>query len=346
VIAGPLLGGLIVKHLSWPWIFFINLPVGLGATAMVSLFLHEQVDRKRHALDFAGAATFSITILLLLLGVSGTGVGLWPLALAAPLLVLFVAIELRAAEPILPIPLMRRKVIALSSVASALVGAAMMATVTYVPLYVQTILGGSPTLAGRAIAPMVVGWPIASTIAGRLIPRRGFRPTMLVGVALTALSAAALPLVAGPDTSVLALGAVMLWFGAGLGATSTTLLLAVQTSVDWRQRGVATAGNLFFRTVGGTLAVGALGGVLAAKVGRVPGAPPGAADALLGPDHGASLQPELLGLLSSALEQALHWGFWAVAALCGLLLLVGLPFPAAAAPAKDGAAEEAQVSKP
>lgn len=326
-IAGPLLGAYIVDVLTWPWIFFINVPVGLGAMVMLGLFLHETVEKKRHALDYVGASTFTVAILLLLAGVSGSGLGAWPLIPAALLLVIFVLVERRAQEPVLPIPLMRQPVIAFANVASALIGAAMMATVTYVPLYVQGLLGGSPADAGRALAPMLIGWPISSTLAGRIIPTRGFRPVIRVGLSLAFLSGMALALLTGPSTSILALQVVMFWFGAGLGASSTALMLSVQTSVDWKQRGVATASNMFFRTIGGTLAVGALGGILAAMLAAVPGVPPGAADQLLGPEHGRSLDPALLKSLSGALDSALMLSFWVVAGMCTLALLVGLRFP-------------------
>jgi len=326
-LVGPLAGGFIVKVLSWHWIFFINVPVGIGSIILLWLFLHETVEKKRHTLDFAGAGTFTVAILLLLLGVSGGGMGAWPLLPAFALLVLFVFIEQRAAEPILPIPLMRRPVIFYANIASALTGAAMMATVTYVPLYVQAILGGSPTDAGRAITPMVIGWPIASTLAGRLIPRFGFRVMVRIGVTLSFVAAVALAIITGPTTSVLALQVVMVVFGAGLGAASTALLLSVQTSVEWKQRGVATASSMFFRTIGGTLAVGALGGIVSAMLAGVPNAPPGAADALLGPEHGRSLEPDLLQTLSSALDGALHLSFWVVAAFATAAVLIAIPFP-------------------
>jgi EmrB/QacA subfamily drug resistance transporter len=327
-LIGPMLGGFIVKVLSWPWVFFINVPAGAGSMVMLWLFLHERVERKRHTLDFAGAAVFTGAVLLLLAGVSGSGLGPWPLLPAFALLGLFVFLEKRAVEPILPIPLMRQKVIAFANAASALIGAAMMATVTYVPLFVQGILGGSPTDAGSAITPMVLGWPISATLAGRLIPRFGFRPLVRVGVTLSFLSAVALALFTGPSTSLLTLQLTMFCFGTGMGAASTALMLSVQTAVQWRQRGVATASNMFFRIMGGTLVVGGIGGILSAMLAAVPGAPPGAADALLGPEHGRSLDPQLLRTLSEALDGALHLSFWIIAAIATAALLVGLAYPA------------------
>lgn len=331
-LVGPLLGGYIVKWLSWHWVFFINLPVGLLSIVLLSLFLHENVERQKQPLDLAGAALLSTGILCLLAGAGGIGLGLWPLAAAALILVAFIYVENRAVDPILPIDLFRDRVIGLSSAAGALIGAAMMATVTYVPLFVQGILDGSPTDAGRAITPMVLGWPIASTVSGRLIPKTGFRPMIRIGLGLAAFSGVAVAWLIEPGVSMWAIQLVMFTFGAGLGFANTALLLAVQTSVDWRRRGVATASTMFFRTIGGTLAVGALGGLLAATLSSEPGVPADAADALLGPEHGASLDPALLKILSASLERGLHLNFQVVAVLACLSFAVALAFPKTRAP--------------
>lgn len=327
-LVGPLVGGFIVHWLSWHWIFLLNVPFGLLSVVGVTLFLHESVERKDHALDMAGAGLLSSGILVLLAGASGN-VGAWSIAVAALLLAAFVWVEGRAAEPLLPIDLFRDRVIGLSSLAGALVGAAMMATVTYVPLFVQAILGGSATDAGRAITPMVLGWPIASTLSGRLIPRFGFRPMIRAGLTITAGSAVAVALLLEPGVPLLLVGALMFAFGTGMGLANTALLLAVQTSVSWQRRGVATASTMFFRTIGGALAVGALGGLVAASLASQPGVPPGAADALLGPEHGKSLPAELLRGLSTALASGLHTSFVVIAGLALLAMVTGLLFPRA-----------------
>jgi len=325
-LVGPLLGGAIVEWLTWHWIFFINVPFGVLAAVVLVAAFHERIEKRAHALDYAGAALLSGAILCLLAAASG-GVGVWPVGVASLLLVGFVAVERRAPEPVLPLALLRDRVIGLSNLAGALVGAAMMSTVTYVPLFVQGIAGGSATDAGRAITPMVIAWPIFSTLGGELIPRVGFRPVIRAGLALTAGSALLLALLLEPGLPIWAIGSIMAGYGAGLGLANTALLLAVQTAVDWRQRGVATASTMFFRTIGGALTVGALGGLIAAGIANVPGVPPGAADELLGPDHGRSLPVALLRSLSSALADGLHTSFLVIAALAILALAVGLAFP-------------------
>jgi len=326
-LIGPLLGGFIVHWLSWHWIFFVNIPFGLLALVLLWRYLHEDIEKQAHDLDVAGALLLGAAVLTLLLGASGGPLGIWPLVPAALLLVAFAAVERRATEPILPLDLFSHPVIALSSLAGMLVGGAMLAAVTYVPLLVQAILQGSPTDAGEAITPMVVGWPLASAVAGRLVTRMGFRPLIRVGLALTTVASIGLALVVSPTVGLPAIQILMFVFGAGMGFANTALLLAVQTSVGWRQRGVATASTMFFRTIGGALAVGAFGGVITAALARETDVPPGAAAKLLGPDHGAELGAEVLHTLSNALGDALQINFWAMAGLALASFAAGLFFP-------------------
>src|SRR5262249_51875299 len=143
--------------------------------------------------------------------------------------------------------------------------------------------------AGSAITPMVIGWPIASAISGRVLPRVGFRPLVRWGLTISAVAAVAMALLLRPGVSLHVPQAISALFGIGLGLANTALLIAVQTSVEWRQRGVATASTMFARTIGGTLAVGMLGALLTAALLSDSTIPPDAADQLLGPAHGAGL---------------------------------------------------------
>jgi EmrB/QacA subfamily drug resistance transporter len=326
-LVGPLTGGLIVKYLSWHWVFFINVPVGLGALGLLLAFFHEQVQHQPRKLDFAGAALLSAGVVALLVGVQGLGSNLLALPVAAVLLVAFVLVELRVPEPIIPMSIFRIPAIAISSAAGALFSAAMFGATTYVPLYVQGVLGGSPTLAGGMITPMIVGWPVASIVAGRLLLKLGFRPLIVGGLGLSVVGTVLMALGLKPDAPLLIPQVGMALFGIGLGFTAPALLIAVQTSVSWELRGVATASNLFFRTIGGALGVGLMGGVLVSQLLKDPSVPLSAANELLGPEHGRGLPPELLETLSGALSSGLTLNFWLICAAAVAAFTAGLFFP-------------------
>lgn len=326
-IVGPLLGGLIVDALSWRWVFYINIPAGLLCMAVLSTAYHEQIERRKRTLDVAGTLLLTAAMVLLLLGSSGGAPSAVLLAPALALLVVFIYVERRAPEPMLPIDLFSRRVMAVATGLGMLLGGAMMAIVTFVPLQVQAILGGSAQEAGTALTPMLVGWPLASALSGRLLVRVGFRPLILSGLIVVVTTSLALALSLSPTMSIDALRLATGCFGVGMGLANTALIIAVQTSVDWGQRGVATASTIFFRTIGGTLAVGALGGIIARELGATPGVPAEAANALLGPTHGHELAPQVLSSLAEALENGLHTAFWAIFGLTVVALGVGLLFP-------------------
>jgi EmrB/QacA subfamily drug resistance transporter len=326
-LVGPLLGGVIVKYLSWRWVFFINVPAGIASAALLAASLHEEVEHRKHSLDFLGAGLLTLGLTALLFAAHGGTSTLVGLPLAAASIVLFAFIERRVPEPVLPFDLFRQRVLAIATAAGTLVGAGMISMVTYVPLYVQGVLGGSPTQAGAAITPMVIAWPIASAVSGRVLPRIGFKPLVRTGLLISALAAIAFALFLRPGASLHVPQALSALFGIGLGLANTALLIAVQTSVEWRQRGVATASTMFARTIGGTLAVGVLGGILASALSRDPSIPPDAADRLLGPEHGAGLPLSVLGALSSSLESGLATVFWLIAGIAAAAAAISLLFP-------------------
>ncbi|KFA94490.1 MDR family MFS transporter [Archangium violaceum] len=326
-LVGPLTGGLIVKYLTWHWVFFINVPVGLGAFALLVFFFHEQVQHKPLKLDYAGAVLLSAGVVALLFGVQGIGRNLPELMLGAVLLAAFVWVERKVAEPIIPMTIFKNPAITISAVAGALFSAAMFGATTYVPLYVQGVLGGSATLAGGMITPMIVGWPVASLFAGRLLLKTGFRPLIVGGLGLSVIGTGVMALLLKPESSLLIPELAMALFGIGLGFTATSLLIAVQTSVGWELRGVATASHMFFRTIGGALGVGLMGGVVVSQLMKDPTVPLEAANELLGPEHGRGLSPALFQTLSGALGTGLTINFWIICAATVAAFAAGLFFP-------------------
>jgi EmrB/QacA subfamily drug resistance transporter len=323
-MAGPIVGGLIVKALSWRWVFYINVPFGVLSAAVLFFSLHEKVEKKHRELDLAGAALLATAILAALLGASLVSPAL-TLALAAISTAGFLWVEARAKEPILPLDLMKMPVIATSSVAAALLGGLMMATVIYVPLFVQAVLGGTPTDAGTAVAPMLVGWPIASATSGRLLSRVGMRPLVRLGSIIGLCASVGVAMLLAAGASLFGVRVAMFFFGVGLGCANTSLLIAVQQAVSWERRGVATASSMFFRSIGGALAVGVLGAVLANALPS--GVPAAVVNDLLGPTHGRGLDPAVVAPLAAALDGALRTVFRALAGMAVLAVVAGMAFP-------------------
>jgi EmrB/QacA subfamily drug resistance transporter len=340
-LVGPLLGGFIVDHASWRWVFFMNVPFGIVAALLVVTYLHEDVEKRERSLDWAGAALLTLGVGALLVGTDRPRLAtkLAAFAAAALLLAAFAAVERRAKEPILPFELFARPVLAVSSPAGALIGGSMFGILTYVPLHVQAVMRLGPTDAASAITPMVVGWPIASALGGRLIPRVGFRPLIWLGLAITAASGVVLA-VFGTHESLWALRWTALAFGIGMGFANTALVISVQTSVAWHERGVATASTMFFRTIGGALAVGVIGGVLNAAIATDPTIPPEATSQVLTREGIRQMDPAVLAKLGGVLGGALGTAFWIVGGMGIAAFLVSLGFPGKVAP-KPAASSEA-----
>lgn len=325
-MVGPLLGGVIVHLLSWRWVFYINIPFGLISGLILTASFHEarREAAAKTSLDLLGAALLTVSVLALLLGAGGTHAW-FTLPLSALALVAFVGQERRAPEPIAPLSLLGRPVIALSSLAGLLAGAVMAGAGTYLPLYAQSLLGATPTQAGSVIAPMLLGWPLASAVAGRSIPRVGYRVLVRGGMALVGVSSVMVWVTLTRAPSMNLLRAVMFVYGVGMGFANTALIIATQESVSWSQRGVATATTMFSRSIGGAVAVGALGAMLAQRLADK--VPERVLRELVGPEHGRSLGAETLARMSSVLDAGMQSVFFVVA-VCGVLAaVVGMMFP-------------------
>ena len=328
-LAGPLLGGVIVAALSWRWVFYVNVPFGILSAVILSFSLVESVEKKQHQLDVLGATLLSLSVVALLVGVEGFLPWLLvPGSLA--LGVAFVVVEHRAKEPMLPPRLFKTRVLATSSALSTATGAAMIGIVTFLPLYAQGVLGASPTEAGAAIAPMAVGWPIASAISGRLIPRLGFRPLVRLGMAIVALATIGLALAISRGATASELRIASAVFGIGMGFANTAQVIAVQTSVTFNERGVATASTMFFRSIGGTIGVGVMGVVLArALMSNAVTREAGGAELvarILGPDR-KTVAKSILDAISADLQRGLAHVTWICVGLGALAFVAAWAFP-------------------
>jgi EmrB/QacA subfamily drug resistance transporter len=327
-LVGPLLGGIIVATLSWRWVFYVNVPFGLISAAVLTFSLVETIEKRAHGLDIAGALLLSAAVVALLLGTDGELP--WLLLPASAVLTgAFIAVEARAKEPILPLRLFAQRILATSSMLSALGGGAMVGLVTFVPLYAQGVLGSTPTEAGTTIAAMAVTWPVASAVSGRLIVKVGFRVLVRAGFVVVALSAVALAFVMGQGASPMQLRIAAAMFGIGMGIANTPLVIAVQTSVGFSQRGVATASTMFFRNIGGTVAVGVMGVVLARALLAGAAREEGGASLvarILGPER-RSVDGTLLASISSDLSLGLTRVMWIIAAMAIGSAVVAWFFP-------------------
>ncbi len=268
-IIGPLAGGFITDQLSWRWVFYINIPFGLAAAAVVGIALVEPKRSDRPVIDYAGAVwlTCAITLLLLVL-VESSDPATWtsPLMLleGAGMLgfsVLFVRSEKRAVEPIVPFSLFRNRIITVGSIISFLIGAAMLGAISFVPLFVQGTMGGTATDAGKMLTPFLLGWVSLAVVGGRLMLKAGYRPTVLAGLVVLTASFILLSRfdATTPRWKLLTDVAAM---GGGMGLVMFALLIAMQNSVDRSQLGIATSLNQFSRSIGQTVGIAVMGTVM------------------------------------------------------------------------------------
>ncbi len=267
-VVGPTLGGLFSQFLDWRWIFFVNIPLCLLAAFLLWRNFHERIEKREHRIDYLGAGLLTVSMSLLILGVlEGGQAWAWdsPLSIAVfsvgvALLVAFVLAERRAAEPVLPLWTVSRRLLLTTALISLGVGALVVGLTSYVPTYLEGSLGVTPLVAGLALAPLTLGWPIAASLSGRLYLRFGFRTTALIGMTIALVGAAALAATsATPDIVVVGVSCFVI--GAGMGFVAVPTLIAAQSSVGWSERGVVTGANMFARSIGSSVGVAIFGAV-------------------------------------------------------------------------------------
>ena len=337
-VAGPLIGGFITSNLSWQWIFYINIPLGFAAFAVLAVAFPSTARGVRHSIDYAGTALLAagLAAVVLVTTLGGTTIA-WtsPEAIALGgggvlMLVAFFLVERRAAEPILPPRLWRNHTFRVTSAIGLIIGFSLFGAVTFLPLFQQVVRGQSPTASGLQLLPLMGGLMLSSVVSGRLIARTGrYRRYPIAG---TALTVAGLLLLAtmDPHTPVLTAAVFMAVLGLGLGMVMQVLILAVQNDAPYEDLGVATAGSTLFRSIGGSLGTATLGAVFTNRLldelaTRLPAGTgdgvssgsvdPAAVAALPAPVHDAYLQGFasalttvfLVAALVSTLAFALTW---------------------------------------
>ena len=344
-ITGPLAGGLLTDLLSWRWVFYVNVPFGLAAVALIGSYLSEppHLETRRSSIDYRGAAALAASITSLLLALIRVGKQgsmaepelLALLGVSAVLFIVFLRLERHAEDPLLPVSLFQNRVFRVCSGIGFLAGMGLFGSISFIPLFVQGVLFGSATRAGSALTPLMLSWVVFSIASGRLILRLGYRPVVITGMVFFAAGFLGLSR-QGVESAYGDLLPSMAVLGVGMGLSMVAILLAVQNTVPRRLLGTATSAQLFFRTIGGTVGVTVMGSVMSHRmIANLEGTTdPAFVELARNPDsivHEAArraLSPEAVTWLQGALADSLQGVFITGILIGAAALLLSLAFPA------------------
>jgi MFS family permease len=339
-VMGPLLGAFITNHLSWAWVFWINIPVGIGAIFGFYAFLQEVEKRQDRKVDFLGAVFFTIAVSSLIISLTEFGNSSASFeALAALTFCLstaaLVSTEQRVEDPMISWRLWAFRPIAVMNTIALLGGAAFMGLTTFLPLYVQLVLGSVPMIAGLALTMILLGWPVGATIAARSYSRWSLRQVFLCGTFAMPIGASLFVLLKPTSSPVLAaLGSLII--GLGLGTVGVTSLVMIQQIVSSRNQGVATASNLFARNLGSTLGAAALGALWNYSLGHPSMSAPISPEQLQNLLRSPGAAVEGTYSIRAGIGQSLNLTLWAVLGMSLAAALVGLLIPSICASMSKG----------
>jgi EmrB/QacA subfamily drug resistance transporter len=362
-IIGPLIGGFITDQLSWRWVFYINLPIGIVTALIIGISLKEPKRTQKPSVDYAGAVLLmsAITLLMLALVEGGNSVAtllsqrnLLLIGVGMALLALFAWVETKVSDPIIPFGLFKDRTVAVSVAAGFMAGVAMFGAISFIPFFAQGSLGYTATAAGSMLTPLMLSWVLSSVIGGRLMLRISYKTITLVGfVALTA--GFVMLSLFQRQTNPAWLYFSLILIGSGLGMTMLTLLIAVQQAVERNKLGLATSLSQFSRSIGGAFGVALMGAFLTAglatQLNKAAQENPSVLspaqavefashpNALIEPVAKAQLPAETLSVLQESLTHSMHAVFWVAAVFSGLAFFVVLLLP------KLTLAPSAQVSE-
>lgn len=343
-VIGPAVGGFIVEHVNWQWIFYVNLPFGIIAAIIIAISLKETKSTEKRSIDWGGALFLSGAIVTLLLALvlggneqeAGTHyawnsseiIGLF--SASAILTAIFILIESKVKEPILPLSLFRNRTIAVSNISGFFLGAGMFGAITYIPLFAQGVIGTSPSVAGYILTPLMISLIISSIIGGRLVTKLKYRNIIVPGLFIMAIGFFLMSTMTIHTTNIQVI-LYMIITGFGMGALMPVFTIAVQSAVGPESRGVATSSNQFFRSIGGTIGVSVMGALMASRMTegvsdvskKFSDIPPeklavfANPQSLLNADIKSQMPPKLLVAVQDILVHSLHYVF-----ITGLVLII------------------------
>jgi len=338
-IIGPLLGAFLIAHTIWPMVFWVNVPIALAAITMLALWLHEAPPQRRRHIDYYGSMLMMAGSGVLMFALveatrfsAGTVIGLF--AVAAALLWLFFRNEARAAEPMLPVAMLKNRIVGAGALGCLSLGAIIMGASAFLSLYVQGVMGKGAMIAGIVLMTPSVAWPIGSMLGSIVMVRTSYRVTTISGAApllLGSLVLVALVPAAGPWIAGLGSGLI----GVGMGLTSNTFTVATQGSVGRELRGVATSTISFARQVGQALGAAVFGGTLNAYLARQ-GASEDVVDRIMDPTLRQTLTADVLGPLTQAIADGLHQVYIITSVLGLAVLATAWLLPAGLSPLTHG----------